>query len=297
MKHEQTNERTLQIKGKGMARGQSVQIKELPMNKIKLSRNSRLSISDDDLSGLMQSINTLGLLEPIGVVEGKSGGYEICYGNRRYLAFSKLGLHSIPAVIHKRGKDNDVDVKNLAENVQRRNISLAEVGRYATILEGEGLNLKELAVRLGTPVNYIDSCIRAYRDVPEKFRNDLAINVPGKKAEPGKISIQAARSIVNATKSYSLTRPQAEVLYKAAKKQGYDPVNTPKYAAAVKAGKTDPIKSVVGFKTVNLNMMLPQDQYDKLMEKYVENGPFNSFRALVRAVCRGQKQVMINFIE
>ncbi len=142
----QNEQRTLTIKGEGMARGQKVEIKELPMNKIKIGRNSRMSVSKEDLSGLMQSINSTGLLEPIGVIKAKTGdSYQIAYGNRRFMAFSKLGLHSIPAVIHEYKNENDVDVKNLAENVQRRNISLAEIGRYASILEGEGLGKKGIS--------------------------------------------------------------------------------------------------------------------------------------------------------
>ncbi len=53
-------ERTLTIRSEGMARGQEVKIKDIPMNKIKIGRNSRLAVSKEDLSGLMQSINSTG---------------------------------------------------------------------------------------------------------------------------------------------------------------------------------------------------------------------------------------------
>ncbi len=197
-----SNERTLTIKGEGMARGQKIEIKELPMNKIKIGRNSRLAVSKEDLSGLMQSINSTGLLEPIGVIKSQKhqGSYEIAYGNRRFMAFSKLGLHSIPAVIHEYKNESDVDVKNLTENVQRRNISLAEIGRYASILEGEGLGKKELAVRLGVSINYLDACLNAYKDVPKEYREDLQVQTSGSAPEPGKISIMTAKAIVNAGK-------------------------------------------------------------------------------------------------
>ncbi len=290
-------ERTLLIKGKGMARGQEVKIKEIPMNKIKLGRNSRLSISKEDLSGLMQSINSLGLLEPIGVVES-GNGFEVAYGNKRFMAFSKLGLHSIPAVIHKRKKDNDVDVMNLAENVQRRNISLSEVGRYASILEGEGLGKKELAIRLGASVNYIEACLSAFKQVPKEYREDLETQIGGKKVTPGKISIRAAQSIINAQKQNSLSRPEMSVLFKAAKSdERFTAENVPKYVAAMKRGAKDPIGSIKAVKTLTFRFIIDESAYDKLLEKYVNNGPFNSFTALMKSVLRGQTSAVINMVE
>lgn len=53
-----------------------MQVKELPVNKIKLGRNSRLDIKNEELSGLMQSIESEGLLQPIGVVK-RGRGYEV----------------------------------------------------------------------------------------------------------------------------------------------------------------------------------------------------------------------------
>lgn len=292
-------ENSITIKGEGMARGQTVVIKELPLNKIKLGRNSRLAISQEDLSGLMQSINSVGLLEPIGVVDTEDGkGWEIAYGNRRFMAFSKLGLHSIPCVIHKRRNDNDVDVKNLAENVQRRNISLAEIGRYAKILEAEGLGLKELAVRLGTSVNYVRSCVEAYQEVPKEYRDDLQAGLTGQRPEPGKISIRAAQSIVNAVKKTPIPKVAVDALYVAAKSDDrFDSSKVPDYIAAMKKGVKDPIGSVRRVRATHISVMIYEDDWEKLEAKFVDSGPFKSVTALMRAVLKGEKAVKIPIID
>ncbi len=291
-------ERTLTIRSEGMARGQEVKIKDIPMNKIKIGRNSRLAVSKEDLSGLMQSINSTGLLEPIGVVES-GNGYEIAYGNRRFMAFSKLGLHSIPAVVHKRKKDNDVDVMNLAENVQRRNISLAEIGRYASILEGEGLGKKELAVRLGCTLNYIESCLAAYKDVPKEYREDLEVmKASSTKKTPGKISITDARAILNQQKAHGLTRENTKSLFKAAKSdERFNARNLSSYVHAIKQGSKDPIGDVKTVKTLTFRFIMDEKAYDKLVAKYVTDGPFSSFTALVKSVLRGQTAASINVVE
>lgn len=283
-----------------MARGQKVVIMDVPLNKIKLGRNSRLAMNNEDLSGLMQSINSTGLLEPIGVIKSKKspGQYDIAYGNRRFMAFSRLGLHSIPAVIHEFKNESDIDVKNLAENVQRRNISLAEIGRYASILEGEGLKNKELAVRLGVNVGYIESALKAYKEVPVEYREHLEVKTTGKASEPGKLPIYTARAIINTKKSLSLSKGQEKQLYEAAlKDKRFSVENVTKYGIAIKHGKKDPIGTVKPVKTFTFRMAMYEEDYDRIMSKHIDDGPFNSFTALIRAVLRGQKQVMINTID
>ncbi len=292
-------ERTLTIKGEGMARGQVVVIKELPLNKIKLGRNSRISQSEEDLSGLMQSINSVGLLEPIGVVETKDGkGYEVAYGHRRFLAFSKLGLHSIPAVIKKRTNDNAVDVMNLAENVQRRNISMAEIGRYASILEGEGLNLKELAVRLGCPLSYVTTAIQVYKTIPEEFRKDLEIRVPGQSRKAGTISLDAAKAIITVQKAHPLPKVAADALFKAARDDiRFKAESVTEYVAAIKKGRKDPIGDAKQIKTLQIRIMMDEREYNRLHSRFVEEGPFQSMTALMKAILKGEKNVPVKIIE
>lgn len=296
---EQNTERTLVIKGEGMSRGQKVEVKELPMNKIKLGRNSRMSMSNEDLSGLMQSINSTGLLEPIGVIKHKTNDtYQIAYGNRRFMAYSRLGLHSIPAIIHAYKNDSDIDVKNLAENVQRRNISLQEVGRYASILEGEGLSRRELAVRLGVPPSYLDACLKAYKNVPQQFREDLQMTLPGKPVAPGKISITDAKAIIAVERRFDLNKEEKVKLFTAAKNDPrFNADSVPKYAAALKRGAKDPLSSVKPVKTIGFKFIIDEAQYEQLIRKHIDEGPFRSFAQLVKAVLRGQKNVVINFME
>ncbi len=286
------NDRTFEVKGEGMARGKKVLIKELPMNSIKLSKNSRLQITNEDLSGLMQSINSTGLLEPIGVVEHKPGKYEVCYGNRRYMAFSRLGLHSIPCIIHPYKDAKDIDIKNLAENVQRKNISLPEVGRYAEFLKAEGLSLKELAVRLGVSVRYLDIAVSAFQEIPKQHRNDLEMQTGSSRTTPGKISFRNARAILQNKKGGFIDSKQSEKLFELAKtKPKFIAEDIPRYIKAMKAGK-DPEK-VTPVKAVTVRFLIDESDYESLLHKHVNNGPFNSFSQLVQAVLSGQKAVRI----
>lgn len=293
------SEKQITITGEPMAKNGSVSIQEISLNKIKLARNSRLSVSDEEIAGLMQSIKTTGLLQPIGVTKIKTGGYEICYGNRRFLACSKLGLSKIPAIVHENKSATDSDLKNLTENLQRRNISLAESGRYMAILEKQGLSYDEIGVRLGISRGYVDSCLQAYKEVPKEFRKDLVVRTTGDREKvPGKIGIFAARKIINSSKTYGLSEPEKKVLFQAAKSDDrFNSELTMQYASAIKAGKKDPIGSVKKVVHQTVNFCITEDERDKLLRDHVNDGPFNSLSGLYRQILTGHKNIRINIID
>ncbi len=288
-------EESLTITNGAMGAGAVVTVRKLALNKIKLGRNSRLSVSKEELDGLMQSIKETGLLQPIGVIQKRAGTYEICYGNRRFMACSKLGFSHIPAMVHIEKKASDTDMKNLAENIQRRNISLAEAGRYIELLKAEGLGAGEVAVRLGVPVNYVHACISAYKSVPKEYHDSLEVRVKKDgttKRTPGKISMRAAQAIINSQKSYRLSNKQTKPLFEAAKNDPeFDSTNVKKYAAHIAAGHKDFLKKVKPLRNIHVRFLLTAEDALELERKYVDNGPFNSLNGLVVAILRGEKVI------
>lgn len=275
-----------------------MKVEMIPLSKIKLSTNSRMSISKEDLSDLMQSIKQNGILQPIGVKSnGKAGQYEINYGNRRFLAASKLGHAEIPCVIqdnHTKGKS---EIQNLTENIQRKNISLAEIGRYIELLGKDGLAHREISTRLGVTLNFVRDCVNAYRKVPTKFRDDLEPRMQGKKPTPGKISMTSAQAIISAQKTHFLDQKQTESLFAAAKsKTEFNPENVGRYAKAIKAGNKDFLKAGKPLKQINLHFFLDEAEYDKLHNTHVENGHYRSITALCLDILKGKRSVKINIL-
>lgn len=291
------NIQVLEIAGGPMGKSGAIKITDLPISKIKLARNSRRNIADEELAGMMQSIKEVGLLQPIGVVKS-SAGYEICYGNRRFLACSKLGYKRIPAVIHTNKTDVETDLQNLTENLQRRNITLAEAGRYMNILNGAGLSMAEIGVRLGVSKSYVDSCLSAFREVPEKYRDDLVVRNTGDKTRtPGKISIAVGTAIVNTAKTHGLDSEQIDYLFKSAKRDDrFNKESLRSYAMALKAGKKDPIKETDPVVSLTCRFLMKQSVKEKLEEKFVIEGPFKSVNGLIAAILRGEKAVKIDVL-
>lgn len=282
-----------------MAQTNGVKYELIPIKKIKLGKNSRMDIQTEDLADLMLSIKEMGLLEPIGVTT-RGANYEVCYGNRRFLACDKLGLKAIPAVIHDNLDEKTVDIQNLTENVQRRNISLPEVGRYVKLLMDDGMGRKEIAVRLGVAVAYVDSCIEAYERVPLKYRNDIAVRngmSGSQESTAGKISIRQAIAINSVKSRNELSNEEVDKLYQAAKKMGpqFMPSQVSKYVAAMRAGKRLD-QAIEDFKNFTYTGHVTIDEYNRLYRKYVADGPFKSMRALLRAIFRGEVKEKVEIL-
>jgi ParB/RepB/Spo0J family partition protein len=293
---------TLKLEGSPMAKpNESVEISKVAISKIKLSRNSRMDVTHEELEGLMQSIKEVGLLQPIGLIRREKGYFDIAYGNRRYLACSKLGLSTIPAIIRDEKREFDIDIQNLTENIQRRNLGLAEIGRYVGLLKKQGLTPREAAVRLGVPAKYVADCITAFERVPEKYRDDIEVRLTpeqkNQRGKAGKISVRAANAIESARKSYRLDAKDAELLYQAAKSdERFKPENVKAYAGAIKQGKK-PLDEVPITRVVRLDFFLTQDEYNRLDKKHISNGPFSSMNSLFKAILKGEKSERVKIIE
>lgn len=295
------HEKALKIEGGAMGKSGAVAVVNLPIKKIKLARNSRMSVAPDELDGLMQSIKEVGLLQPIGVVR-RAKGYEVCYGNRRFLACDKLGLTKIPCIVHENKTEFDVDIKNLTENIQRRNLSLPEIGRYMELLKSEGLTSKEVAVRLGVTNSYVQACVGAFNGVPKEFQKDLEVRITPEQQSttqktPGKIGIHTANKIISAAKSYRLNEDEKKELFKAAKSDDrFVVANVTKYASAIKQGKK-PLETVKPIKQLAIKLLLEQDYYDELMDKFITNGPFNSITHLALEILKGKKHLKMKLLD
>ncbi len=266
-------------------------IQMMSLNKIKLSRNSRSAIANDDLSGIMQSIKEVGLLQPIGV--SKDGtGYSICYGNRRFLACSKLGLKKIPVIIHKHKNVAEADLKNLTENIQRRNISLIEAGRYVSILKQSGLSSNEIATRLGVNKSYVAATLDVFNRVPVKHQKDIdvAVTKSNKTSKStGKIGVYSARRIVSAKSTYRLNDKQTDYLFEQAKhSDDFQIERVDHYAKKLKSGEANPVGHDLKTKHVAVNFLISETEYERLFKKYVAEGAFKGMSPLFKAIIEGK---------
>ncbi|MCK5581321.1 MAG: ParB/RepB/Spo0J family partition protein [Candidatus Omnitrophica bacterium] len=190
-----------------------MEIKEIRIKDIEIIDNHRTNIADTRIDELMMSIKQHGLKQPIGVTVGKKKKYQIIYGQRRFLAFQKLGWETIPAEIQKIN-DKQFHILSLTENIQRDNPSFNELGRSMDALEKLGLNTKEIAVRLGIPLDRVKQIIRTYQALPEKHRDKVKFGCRGGGRGKGDIPPQVANKILTIKKENGLSNKDCDSLFK-----------------------------------------------------------------------------------
>jgi ParB/RepB/Spo0J family partition protein len=167
---------------------------EVDVKKIKPRSNySRAEVTD--LSGLMMSMKKIGQLQPIGLIPLKNGNYEIEFGFRRWKAASKLGWNTIRAEISSnKKKETTRIINNLAENIQRQNVSLSEEGKVYNTLITKGMTKKEIAIAVGVTVSNVEKTMRLWEHIPNKYR-DKIFQTRGPRSEKKKGQIPFATAL------------------------------------------------------------------------------------------------------
>lgn len=132
---------------------------EIAISKIQTSPfQARSVFSEDEISGLAESIAEAGLLQPILVRQTKDG-YELLAGERRLRACKKLGMAKIVACVQT-ASDVAAAAKGLIENIQRANLNpIEEAKGFANLMANFNLTQDAVAQRIGKPRSSIaNSC-------------------------------------------------------------------------------------------------------------------------------------------
>lgn len=91
---------------------------ELPLDRIRPGRNVRRKLNN--IESLARSIELVGLLQPIVVVQSEDGeAVEVVFGHRRLAACTLIQYEPVPCFVRPRGTESDRLVAQVAENVER----------------------------------------------------------------------------------------------------------------------------------------------------------------------------------
>ena len=136
--------------------------------------NPRKSMDASKIEELAKSIEENGLIHKVVVVLKQNKEYELISGQRRKLAFDKLGRKTIPAKILKKPTDNEKLSIIIVENIQREDVVPIEMAnaieQLYKMLSG---NISEVAEKIGKS----ESTVRKYRHMlklSDKIKEDLA---------------------------------------------------------------------------------------------------------------------------
>ena len=101
--------------------------REIPISRIDYGVNVRRE-KDEDIRELADSIEKFDVLQPLVVRPTGNGRYEVLCGHRRLKALKKVGGDiKVPCIIREDIEDQDVIRVQLEENIQRKQMSAAEL--------------------------------------------------------------------------------------------------------------------------------------------------------------------------
>jgi ParB family chromosome partitioning protein len=107
---------------------------------------------DTDIDELVTSIRVHGLLEPIVVCPRGSDTFEVLAGQRRVLAYKKLGrAHIMAAIIPEPVDDASAKAISLTENIIRRDLDVRDVIDACTTLYKKYGSARDVADETGIP--------------------------------------------------------------------------------------------------------------------------------------------------
>ncbi len=126
-------------------------------------RQPREVFDEDALAELAESIQEVGLLEPIVVRQAGDDKFELIMGERRWRAHQRLGLETIPAIV--RATDDDRLLTNaLLENLHRTELNpLEEAAAFQQLMHDFGCTQDELSQRVKKSRSHIANTVRLLR--------------------------------------------------------------------------------------------------------------------------------------
>jgi ParB family chromosome partitioning protein len=120
----------------------------VPISRLRFPYESLRLEPSEELEELVESIKSVGVLQPI-LVRPKGELLEVVAGERRAKAAEKAGLVRVPVII-KKLSDEEADLARLIENVQRRDLSDYEKARWLRRLQEKyGYSTTKLAEIVG----------------------------------------------------------------------------------------------------------------------------------------------------
>jgi ParB/RepB/Spo0J family partition protein len=130
----------------------------------------RRPINEAKVAELMESIRSVGVLNPIVVVQGKNG-FRVVAGLHRLEAMKRLGFANVQCTVLEFDEALRIELAEIDENIIRNNPSAAE---HALLTVRRGEIIQELAKQSGTLSQAATSSNQALRRAGQRTGPDIA---------------------------------------------------------------------------------------------------------------------------
>lgn len=130
---------------------------EINLENIVVTYNTRKYFDEKALNELADSINKVGVIQPITLrsLKDDSKKFEIICGERRFRASKIAGKTSIPAYIRECSDEERINIAFI-ENIQREDVNEIETAEaIKAVIDANKEDFKSVAARLGKSVKYV----------------------------------------------------------------------------------------------------------------------------------------------
>ena len=216
-------------------------INEIPLEQIEANPNQpRREFDEDALQELANSINEIGIIQPITLRQVEDNKFQIIAGERRWRASQLAGLQAIPAYI-RTIKDESIMELALVENIQREDLNAIEIAlAYEHLLSAEGMTQERVSERVGKSRTAITNYLRLLK-LPAQVQMAL---------QKKEIDMGHARALL------AIDSPSLQIkLFREIQKHGYSVRKVEELAQKLKNGED--IQS--GKKTIATKAPIPEE--------------------------------------
>lgn len=147
-------------------------LREVPIDQISPNPwQPRVSLAEDQLQELADSIREHGLIQPL-IVTQTPNGYQLIAGERRWRAAQMAGLDRVPVIVKEASERAKLELA-LVENLQRADLNPLEAAMaYEQLIREFGLTHAEVAERVGKSRVTITKALRLLR-LPDRVKQAL----------------------------------------------------------------------------------------------------------------------------
>ena len=147
--------------------GRHSALREIQLSSIRPNQfQPRKSFDEEALSSLVDSIRTVGILQPVLVRAVGEDEFELIAGERRCRAARRAGLQTVPALVQMADDVASLE-QALVENLHREDLNaLDEAAAYQQLIEDFNLTHDEVAQRVGRSRTAVTNALRLFQLPP-----------------------------------------------------------------------------------------------------------------------------------
>lgn len=147
----------------------------------------RTTFDKEALQELAQSIQELGIIQPLTVRQVSATRFQLISGERRFRASQLAGLEEVPAYV-RTADDQAMLEMALVENIQRENLDPIEIAiSYQRLIDEIGLTQEGLSEKVGKKRSTVSNYLRLLK-LPAEIQSGLV---------EGRIAMGHARALIS----------------------------------------------------------------------------------------------------